>query len=92
MMKFYFRGIQWDGGVGKALCEAKDGIFETDDPSLIEKLKERKIPCEENAEPPKPVAQGGIRMVKREEPVIEVVTPEVILKKPVKKTKKEKKR
>lgn len=45
-MKFYFRGIIWDKDRDKPLCEAKDGVFETEDSEMIGKLQKLEIPPE----------------------------------------------
>ena len=50
-MKFYFRGVIWDKDNNKVLCEAEDGVFETEDTIIIEKLNAMNIPTEGNVEP-----------------------------------------
>lgn len=37
-MKFKFNGIIWDKDKNAALCESKEGVFETDNKEIIEKL------------------------------------------------------
>ena len=50
-MKFYFRGVIWDKDKEKALCEAEDGVLETEDTYIIEKLTAMNIPTEGVVEP-----------------------------------------
>ena len=45
-MKFYFQGGLWDGGSKKVFARATDGVFETENPGLIAKLKEMGIATE----------------------------------------------
>lgn len=37
-MEFKFNGVIWDTEADKALCEAENGVFKTDDESIIKKL------------------------------------------------------
>lgn len=45
-MKFYFRGVIWDGANSKALCESENGEFETNDEYIISELTRLGYPNE----------------------------------------------
>jgi hypothetical protein len=50
-MKFYFRGVIWDKDKDGVLCTAEDGLFETEDAYIIEKLTAMNIPTDGKVEP-----------------------------------------
>lgn len=50
-MRFYGRGVAWDGERNKALAGFVGGVYETDDPRTIRILKERGYQHEEEAVP-----------------------------------------
>lgn len=58
-MKFYFRGVIWDGANNKALCESENGEFETKDERIINELIKRGYPNEGKKEE----VNKGIRAV-----------------------------
>ena len=76
-MKFYFQGGLWDGQANKVFARATDGVFETEDPKLIAKLKAMGISTE-----PKPVKNKPTPHLeqptppKKEEEIAEGITTE----------------